>query len=170
MDIIALATHFLPEESAALRGSYLIFHIALWIVIAVFTFQKICIFAVEIVLLYYLVHGGFICVFSGPNLGDSKPVMMDLHWSKVIIFLSFLMMLTHVVWFIVFGRSSFPDMPCGTTIFFFGPVKGIWMDVLALWLGASISGVVIAVIVPACGFCFIFAGQIFESMMKSSFY
>ena len=90
-----LANHLLREESTALMRSYLIFHIALWIAVAVLTFQKSCTFDVEIILLYYLVYGGFVCVFSRPNLGDFEPVKMELHWSNVVLLLSSLTIVTH---------------------------------------------------------------------------
>ena len=73
-----LANHLLREESRALMRSYLIFHIALCIAVVVLTLQKTCTFAVEIMLLYYLVYGGFICVFSRPNWEDFEPAM----WSQ----------------------------------------------------------------------------------------
>ncbi len=165
-----LANHLLREERTALMGSYLIFHIALWIAVAVLTFQKICTFAVEMVLLYYLVYGGFVCVFIRPNLGDFEPAMMDLHWSRVVLILSYWTMGTHVVWFIMFGRFTFPNMPCGTTIFFFGPVKDDWMDLLAILLGPGLFGGMVFLAVLMCGFCFIFAGQIHESIMESPLY
>lgn len=165
-----LANHLLREESTALMHSYLIFHIALWIAVAVLTFQKTCIFAVEIVLLYYLVYGGYICVFIRPNLGDFEPAIIDLHWSRVLLFLSYLTMGTHVLWFIIYGRFSFPNMPCGTTIFFFGPVQDNWMDFLALSLGPGIFVAVILLMFWIFGFCFIFAGRILESITNSPLY
>ena len=165
-----LANHLLREESTALISSYLIFHIALWVIIAILTFQKTCTFAVEIVLLYYLAYGGFFCVFTRPNLGDFEPAMMDPNWSNMVLLLYYLTMLTHVVWFIIIGRYSFPNMPCATTIFFFGPVQDAWMDVLAILMGPGLFGAVIILTVLTCVSCFIFAGQILESMRKSSIY
>ena len=154
-----LAKHLLPEESTALMRSYLIFHIALCIAVTVLTVQKTCTFAVKIVLLYYLVFGGFICVFSKPNLGDSEPAMMDLHWSQVFKFLSFLTMVIHVVWFILFGHFSLPNMPCESTIFFFGPVNSQWMDIclilLVFFLIINVLCLGLLMIVPICGPCFV---------------
>ncbi len=115
-----LANRLLREESTALMRSCLIFHIAIWIALAVLTFQKICTFAVEIVLLYYLVYGGYMCVFTRPNLRDVEPAMMGLHWSHMLLFLLHLTIGTHVVWLIVYSRFSFPNISCGTTLFFFG--------------------------------------------------
>ena len=169
-----LANHLLREESAALMGSYLIFHIALCIAVAVLTFQKTCTFAIEIVLLYYLVYGGFICVFSRPNLEDCEPATMDLHWSQVVLFLSFLTMVTHVVWFVVFGRFSLPKMPCETAIFFFGPVDQslmeFWMDWLAVFLVQYVCLVVVLTTLWICGFCFLSTLDILVSIMKSFLY
>ena len=169
-----LANHLLREESTALMRSYLIFHIALCITVAVLTFQKTCTFAIEIVLLYYLVYGGFICVFSRPNLEDFEPATMGLHWSQVVLFLSFLTMVTHVVWFIIFGRFSLPKMPCETAVFFFGPVDhslmDFWMDWLAVCLVHYICLVVFLTTLWICGFCFLSAVKILVSIMNSLLY
>ena len=163
-----LANDLLREESITLMCSYLIFHTALWITIAILTFQETCTFAVEVILLYYLVHGGYVCVFTRPNLGDFEPATME--WLNMVLFLHYLTMLTHVVWFIFFGRYSSPNMPCGTTIFFFGPVEDAGMDVLAMFMGPGLLGAVVVLAVLMCGSCFDFAGRVFESMMRSSTY
>ena len=169
-----LANHLLREESTALMRSYLIFHIALCIAVAVLTFQKNCTFVVEIVLLYYLVYGGFICVFSRPNLGDFEPATVGLHWSQVVLILSFFAMVIHVVWFVVFGHFSLPNMPCETTIFFFGPVKGPWMDVWLLWLAVNLLAIIFLVVngttLWLCAFCFIYAMKILVSVVQSVLY
>ena len=166
-----LAKHLLREESTALMRSYLFFHVALCIAVVVLTFQKTCTFAVEIVLLYYLVYGGFICVFSRPNLGDSKGAMMDLRWSQVILSLSFWTMVTHAVWFIIFGRFRLPKMPCETTIFFFGPVDDdslhFCINYLAVFLVHLICLVVYYKTVWICFFGFVSAVKILVSTMKS---
>ena len=104
-----LANHLLREESTALMRSYFIFHIALCIAVAVLTSQKICTFAVEFVLLYCLVYGGFICVFSRLNLGDLEPAMMDLRWSQVILIFVLLdngnmCRLVHHIWSILLSK------------------------------------------------------------------
>ena len=163
-----LANHLLREESTALMISYLIFHIALWITIAILTVQKTCTFTVEIVLLYYLVYGGYVCVFTRPNLGDFEPATMD--WLNMVLVLHYVTILAHVVWFIFFGRHSFPNMPCGTTVFFFGPVEDAGMDVLAMFMGPGLLGAVVILTLLMCGSCCIFVGQVLESMMKSSTY
>ena len=163
-----VANHLLREESTALMNTYLIFHIALWITIAVLTFQKTCTFFVEIVLLYYLVYGGYFSVFIRPNMGYFEP--MDSHWSNMVLFLHYFTTLTHVVWFTFFGRHSFPNMPCGTTIFFFGPVEDASIDVLAMLMGPGLLGAVVILTVLTCASCFIFAGQVLESMIGSSIY
>ena len=165
-----LANHLLREESTALMISYLIFHTALWITTAILTFQKTCAFAVEVVLLYYLFYGGHVCVFIKPNLGDFESETMDFHWLNMVLVLHYFTMLTHVVWFIFFGRYSFPNMPCGTTIFFFGPVEDAGMDVLAMFMGPGLLGGVVILTLLMCGSCFVFAGQVLESIMKSSTY
>ena len=169
-----LANHLLREESTALMQSYLIFHIALCIAVAVLTLQKTCTFAVEIVLLYYLVFGGYICVFARPNWRDFEPAMMVLHWSQVLLSLSVLTMITHVVWFIIFGHFRLPKMPCETTIFFFGPVNGYWMDfwvdLLRYFLLFSIllSGGWMTLLL--CGSCFISAVKILLLVVQSILY
>ena len=169
-----LANHLLREESTALMRSYLIFHIALCIAVAVLTFQKNCTFVVEIVLLYYLVYGGFICVYSRPNLGDFEPATVGLHWSQVVLILSFFTMVLHVVWLVVFDHFSLPDMPCETTIFFFGPVKGPWMDVWLLWLAVNLLAIIFLVVsgttLCLCAFCFIYAIKILVSVVQSILY
>ena len=61
-------------------------------------------------------------------------------------------------------------MPCGTTIFFFGPVKDDLIDLFSFSLGPISLGAVILTAVLICGFCFIFAGEVLESIMKSPLY
>ena len=163
-----LANHLLREESTALMNTYLIFHIALWITIAVLTFQKTCTFSVEVVLLYYLVYGGYFSVFTGPNMGVFEP--MDSYWLNMVLFLHYFTTLTHVVWFVFFGRHSFPNMPCGTTIFFFGPVEDASMDVLAMLMGPGLLAAVVFLTLLTCASCFFFAGQVLESIIGSSIY
>ena len=115
-------------------------------------------------------YGGFICVFNRPNSGDFEPAMIGLHWSQVVLFLSFSTMVTHVVWFIPFGRLSFPNMPCATTVFFFGSIKNEWMDVLDNILVSYISFVVILATLWICGFCFVIAVKILASIVELLLY
>ena len=61
-------------------------------------------------------------------------------------------------------------MPCGTTIFFFGPVKDDLWGFIELFLVSISLGAVIVTPVMICGFCFIFTGEILESIMKSPLY
>ena len=93
-----------------------------------------------------------------------------MEWLNMVLVLHYLTILAHVVWFIIFGRYSFPNMPCGTTIFFFGPVEDVGMDVLAIYMGPGLLGAVVILTLLMCGSCFAFAGQVLESMMKSSTY
>ena len=92
----------------------------------------------------------------------------------VLLSLSVLTMITHVVWFIIFGHLSFPKMPCETTIFFFGPVNdywmGFWMDLLTVFLLFSIFLVVGLTTLWSCGFCLIPAVKILVLFVQSILY
>ncbi|PMD31289.1 hypothetical protein L207DRAFT_572957 [Hyaloscypha variabilis F] len=168
-----LANHALVETRKSLSQAYLIFSLAIFITIMVMTGRSECDFTIELVMLYIMFFGGFLCVFYRPNLisKENPPKWLGMTWHRAITMCLYGVMIGHAAWFWPIGyNSSFVKMPCGTTLFFFGPISDVSFIPLRVLLGlATICGAVeFAVLYPL--FVILFSEEIKRSILESAVY
>ena len=144
-----LANNTLPETRQDIQKVYLVFSMAICFATVISSFSKVCIFAIEIEIMYWMYWGGFVCVFASslcPIQLGSKSKWIKLKWTTVILFTTHALMVCHGTWFIWYGcHQIFSRMPCGTYHFFlvllldpserFWHVTAFMTDLLATFAG-----------------------------------
>jgi hypothetical protein len=121
-----LANHTLPNTRIDLAKDYLIFLIAIAVAVFVMSVQSTCNFALEIVILYYMFFGGYLCICTQPNLTTSKSKVkwLGMTWHNAILRVLYILMIGHSAWFWIHGYDKvFAKLPCGTHHFFFGKIS-----------------------------------------------
>ncbi|RBR08455.1 uncharacterized protein FIESC28_10255 [Fusarium coffeatum] len=122
--IAALITNnLLPNAQQISRGTWLIFSIAMCIIVFVASFTHSCVFGIEMEILYWIYWGGFACVYaSAPGrirLGVQAN-QVGRNWDKAIRYTMHTLMASHGIWFNWRGYDQvFARMPCGTYQFIF---------------------------------------------------
>jgi hypothetical protein len=140
-----LANNFLSTRRQEIQRIYLVFSLAICLATIIASFSKACVFGMEIIILYWMFWGGYICVFGSapcPIRLGSVSSWMRLDWMTVIVYLTLWSMSYHAFWFFWYAYDqSFARMPCGTVHWFIVPVldpsKEFWLlrdlsEVLAL--------------------------------------
>lgn len=122
-----LVNNLLPNGRKELQKVYLIFDVALCVAAYVSSFSGLCVFGIEIEVLYWLYWGGVVCVFaSSPSrtrLQTKTSKWIGLNWSTAIQYATNIIMVYHGIWFVWHAYDQvFARMPCGTYQFFFVPV------------------------------------------------
>lgn len=171
-----LANHLFSNNRQDIQKLYLIFSLAICVATLIATFVKACVFSVEIIILYWMYWGGYICVFgSAPcliKLGNARS-WMKVDWTTVIFFITHWIMAYHGVWFMIYAYDQhFPRMPCGTWHFFFAPVldPGARFWVLRDWMSIVAIPIVAFVLIAFPLVAVLVLPEIKYAVQSSTFY
>ena len=147
---IALAHIFLPSASLSLTGSFIATSMAMMIALMLLAFSNGCIYTAEVVVILYLLFGGFYATTS--MLVPNNPMEKNF-WSKmrdldIGLQLVAIIIIPVSTWFWVrmatAGEADFFRAHGSTSIFFFGQVTGRGLHiascvlaVISVWMFAT---------------------------------
>ncbi|PMD59544.1 uncharacterized protein K444DRAFT_663646 [Hyaloscypha bicolor E] len=114
-----IAVYFHLKGSNDLSNAYIIFSFALMIAVFVLTFDHVQSYPVEVVIILYMLFGGFFSV-RGYRPRSKKPRASRL-WRRLFANGIVLAVEIYGFWFWIHGKSGnrFNPSPCGTTVFLF---------------------------------------------------